>query len=320
MILKFKYYLLLIVLFVQAVPVFSQNVWIDTDIQFTKFGRDVDDGLALIIALKEERISIKGISLIHKVEHANRVTKKLAAYYAEYNIPIYKGVDDASKGTVEKNEAVIALAAALKKEPLTILALGPATNIASLLTYFPEVQPQIKEIVFCAGRQAGATFKPKGSKRVLLDYNYELDSGSFKKILDTNIPVTLAGYEAADSLYFYKEDIKAIKHNGRAGDKWVARQLSNWLFSWKIALGVKGFIPFDVATIGSFLYPEYFKSKQQQQITVNYRENDSYFLVKADHKTYLETSEQSKYPLKVTFVTEVEPAFKQKAMQVLLKK
>ena len=33
------------------------------------------------------------------------------------------------------------------QEPLTLIAIGPLTNIAILLTSYPEVQPFIKEIV-----------------------------------------------------------------------------------------------------------------------------------------------------------------------------
>jgi len=309
-----------LLLLIASQSLFAQKVWIDTDIQFTKFGKDVDDGLALMIAFKEEKLDIKGISLIHKVDHGYKVTKKLAELYANYKIPIYKGVDDAATGKIEKNEAVVALAEALKKDPLTILALGPATNIVSLLHFYPEVAANIEQIVFCAGRQQNASFSPIGSKKLLLDYNYEIDSLSFKALLKTEIPVTLAGYEASDSLYLNKKDIKTIKNNGRPGDKWVARQLRDWLFSWKIALGVSGFIPFDVATIGSFLYPDYFVIQENKAVRINYRVNDSFFLVKDDYKTYLEIAETSKYPLRVNFVEAMKPAYKEKVMQLLLKK
>jgi hypothetical protein len=43
---------------------------------------------------------------------------------------------------------------ALKKRKLTILALGPMTNIATLIQNHPDIIPQIEKISICAARNA----------------------------------------------------------------------------------------------------------------------------------------------------------------------
>ncbi len=293
----------------------KKKVWIDTDIMFDKFGKDVDDGLALMLAFQHPDIEIVGISLIHNVKHGEKVTKKLMEYYAPYEIPVYLGSDDAALSYGNKTEAVDALASALEKEELTILALGPATNIANLLKFYPETIGNITDIVFCAGRSRNYEFRPESAKKALPDYNFEIDSGSFKYILSSGkLPIILAGYEAAESLYLHQEDINRLKKRGKPGDRWAARQLKNWIFGWRIALGVEGFIPFDVATVGSVLYPDYFTIKKAQA-DLYYRENDSDFLIKTDKKSYLEVYTGADEQHNVRFASNMKEDYKNLIIQ-----
>jgi pyrimidine-specific ribonucleoside hydrolase len=293
-----------------AVGASPKKVWIDTDIIFDIFGKDVDDGVALMLALQNREIEIVGISVVHNVAHGKAVTEKILNYYGEYDIPVFLGQDDASKSYGSTNPAVEALSAALEQDTLTILALGPATNIANLLKFHPDQGKKIKEIVFCAGRTKDNFFRPKGAKKNLPDYNFELDSGSFKYILEKgSLNIILAGYETAAPIFIYKSDLKKLKERSNPGDRWVYRKLRNWHFGWKVALGVKGFIPFDAATVGAILYPDFFTIKYRS-VEINYRENDSDFLIKADKKNYLEALDSTESKYSVRYVVETDPTYR----------
>ncbi len=295
----------------------QRKVWVDTDIQFDKFGKDVDDGVALIMLLQDTTVEIVGISLIQNVEHGAEVTQRILGYYADYEIPIYKGTNEASDSYGIETPAVSALAEALKKEKLAVLGLGPATNIANLLKFYPEVVSNISEIVFCAGRTKGAVFLPEGSKKYLPDYNFEKDSASFKRVLEhPSLNILLASYQSASSIYLQKEDIKKLKKRGLSGDKWAYRQMRNWIFGWKVSLKVDGFIPFDAMTIGALLYPEYFEF-ETLPAQINYRKNDSEFLIKADYKHYLEVAPNQTGRM-VRFAYPAKAEYKEKLMELLL--
>jgi pyrimidine-specific ribonucleoside hydrolase len=56
----------------------------------------------------------------------------------------------------------------LKKEKLTILALGPMTNIATLIQNHPDIIPQIEKISICAARTPGLPFNRNGKLNVLI--------------------------------------------------------------------------------------------------------------------------------------------------------
>jgi len=287
-----------------------KKVWIDTDIIFDVFGKDVDDGVALMLALQNPDIQIVGISVVQNVEHGKAVTQKLLNYYSNYDIPVYLGQDDAAKSYGKTNPAVEALSQALVKDSLTILALGSATNIANLLKFHPESARKINEIVFCAGRTKGNNFRPKNAKKNLPDYNFELDSASFRYVFENqNLNILLAGYEAAEPIFIYKDDLKKLKERDLPGDKWVYRKLRNWHFGWNIALNVNGFIPFDVATIGAVLYPDFFKI-EEKGIEINYRENDSQFLIEHHKKSYLEAVDTTKGRYYARYVVETDSAYR----------
>jgi pyrimidine-specific ribonucleoside hydrolase len=63
-----------------------------------------------------------------------------------------------------ENDGTRALYEALKKEKLTILALGPMTNIATLIQNHPDIIPQIEKISICAARTPGLLFNPGNGK------------------------------------------------------------------------------------------------------------------------------------------------------------
>ncbi len=253
----------------------TKKIWIDTDNRMGKVKGDVDDGVALIFALADSTIDIRGISTVHNVHHAGKVTRKLLRWYGnERQIQIFKGAKNAD-GTGIETEAVKALADALMKERLAIVALGTATNIASLLQLHPEVIPQVEEIVFCMGRSPGMRFVPGNSKRELSDYNFELDPEAMRQVLKTKIPVSLVGFEAASSIDLGKSDIMPFKTNGRKGDKWVYRQLKAWRWKWKLFLdSKKGFIPFDAITMGYLLNPEYVRCEADVPVAVESLDGD----------------------------------------------
>ncbi|MGB1317594.1 MAG: nucleoside hydrolase, partial [Flavobacteriales bacterium] len=121
----------------------TKRVWIDTDIMIGKFRRDVDDGLALILALRDTNLYIEGISFVHGVDYADKVTAKLLNWYApNRSIPTYKGSDDSS-GFGKITPAVTAIIEALEQEPMYILALGPMTNLGTVLQLRPDLHKNI---------------------------------------------------------------------------------------------------------------------------------------------------------------------------------
>lgn len=265
----------------------TQRVWLDTDMSSGKWFGDMDDALALLYLLSDSRVDIAGISVIHGVRHADKTTRKLLQWYApEQSIPVHLGADS-QKELGEKTQASAALADALSQGKLDIIALGPATNIATLLQLRPELVDSIRSITYCAGRTRGKAFTPEGGKVRFSDYNFEHDTAAARILIESEVPLILAGYECAEQLTMSREHFSHLKMSPHKGDRWLYRKLKRWENVWRTFFRVKnGFIPFDVATVEAALSPGSTRLLNMEAF-IEVMETDSRSIIKTDVKPYL---------------------------------
>jgi len=308
---------LLFLLFSFSALAQKQRVWIDTDIMIGKFRRDVDDGLALILALQDSNIQIEGISFVHGVDYADKVTAKLLNWYAPNSeIPTFKGSDD-STGFGKETEAVTAMIAALEKGSLAILALGPMTNVGTVLRLRPDLHKNITAISYCAGRRPGMLFNPGSGNVKFADYNFDLDPASSAVLLETDIPVLLSGYDCSDSLFISLDDFKHLKKSKNEGDRWLYRQLKSWHSLWRTFIGSKkGFIPFDCSTVGVLFYAEEFNIIPKIPSYVKVDVKDTKFTVSTPTKPYFYVDENGSGK-QVSYCDYTKAEFKVRLLKVL---
>ncbi len=182
-------------------------VWIDTDPACGhSSSSDVDDCLALVMALNSPELSIRGVSTVYgneDLEVSQNILRELwKVMEKQSNIrnlpPTYQGaVHDHSK-SMEMTEVTVALADALRKEKLVIIALGPLTNIASLLHNHPELKSRIKSIIASAGKRPNQLFHPGNNKLTIMrDFNFKKDRTSFDFVFKNGVDLVLVGFEAA---------------------------------------------------------------------------------------------------------------------------
>jgi len=313
-------YLILLLIFLcfgLAESTAQRRVWVDTDISSGKLKGDMDDALALLMLLRDSTVQMEGISLVHGVKHADKVTRKLLDWYADgREIPVHVGADS-HKEFGQRTAAIRALEQALEQGPMMILALGPATNITTLLQLRPDLRPNVQAISFCAGRRPGMVFTPAGAKVRFSDYNFDLDTVAGRLLLQMDVPLLLAGYDCADSLFLTKADYRHMKKSDHRGDRWFYRNMSRWEWVWRTFLGVKGgFIPFDCSTAGALLHSSEFETEKRIPAFVDIRENDSPQIIQAERKSYLLVQEDSS-GTKVDYCHLTRPEFKQRLLRAL---
>ena len=303
----------------------AKRIWFDTDIMIglpERAPREVDDGITLIMALRQPEIKIVGISIITNVDYGHDVTRKLLGWYNKTgeDIPVYKGSDSAADCGVE-NEATLALAAALRKEKLSILALGPNTNIATVLKNHPELADQIEEIAFCIGRTPDLEFRPGLGKKVVFDYNFDRDVESMQVILDTNIPLVLSGFECSHDLFLGPVDIDRLD-NDFEGDKWVYEQLLPWIKRGHELFGSEGFIPYDTTPLGYFTHPHMFSYHENIPAVIHTKPNDCIRpgIDERTEKPYLEVSYDFDSKRTVKYAYKALPGFEEEVIKRLLGK
>ena len=232
-------------------------VWIDTDPAVGVPDRDVDDGFALLQAFHSPELAVRGVSVVFgnaPLAQAWPIGLRIAGGFGPRGLRAYRGAAKAGDLGVE-NAATRALAAALKREPLVILALGPATNVATVIRNQPALRSRIVRIVAVAGRRPGQRFttgttNPRGHR----DFNFEQDPEAFRVLLGSGVPLTLAPFEISSKVWLKAAELDAIARDG-AKAEWIVAPARRWLALWDRTFAVDGFNPFDTLAVARITSP-----------------------------------------------------------------
>ena len=203
-------------------------IWIDTD-------TGVDDAVALLCALKLDKLAIRGISAVAgNVEHAKtfKNCRNVLAYASREDIKVYPGaikpmcveLDDASEvhgkdglgGVVipdspaekETMHAWDAIYEAAKKEggKLQIVAVGPLTNIANAIISHPDLKDMVERILIMGGAAVG------GNATMAAEFNIYADPHSAETVMQSGIPVVMFGLDVTVDAYLDSKDIQDIRN------------------------------------------------------------------------------------------------------------
>ncbi|MGH7206438.1 MAG: nucleoside hydrolase [Nitrospiraceae bacterium] len=251
------------------------RVWIDTDAACGHASRtDPDDCLAILLLAQQGSIEIVGVSTVFgnaPLTVTDQTTRALMAALEESGlrpVPIHSGSSEpmtkgAVAGAIPLHEAHEALRAALKNEPLTIVALGPLTNIAGALENQPDLQSNVIRLVAVMGRRKGHLFHPieggtahsvLGHGPVFRDFNFAQDEEAATAVLTMKLPMTLVPYEAARDVTLGDAALDAMAARGGA-TAWMAQRARPWLAYWREDIGRTGFYPFDLIAAAYVIQP-----------------------------------------------------------------
>lgn len=205
----------------------------------------VDDAMALIMGLNEPEVEIKLVTTVFGNVSLEQATKN-ACYVIEqcskYDIPVFYG---ASKGIKtdginamdvhgrtglgnkivasgsskfpqnrEGFGAIEAMRKVILENPneITILSVGPVTNLATLLTTYPEVKDKIKRIGMEIGSMDG-----KGSITPYSSFNAYCDPEAVDIVIKSGVPITLTTKEIGTTAFFDEEQRLRFKNAGKVG-------------------------------------------------------------------------------------------------------
>jgi inosine-uridine nucleoside N-ribohydrolase len=236
-------------------------VWIDTDPAVGVADRDVDDGFALLQAFHSPELALRGVSVVFgnaPLVQAWPIGLRIVGGFGPRGVRAYRGAATAADLGVE-TAATRALTAALRREPLVVLVLGPATNVATVLKNQPGLASRIVRIVAVAGRRPGQRFttgttNPRGHR----DFNFEEDPEAFRVLLGSGVPLTLAPFEISSKVWLRAADLDAIARGNRKS-AWIVGPARRWLGLWTRTFGVDGFNPFDTLAVARITSPSQLK-------------------------------------------------------------
>ena len=246
-----------------------RRVWIDTDAACGR-GRttDPDDCLAILLLAHAPGLKLAGISTVHG-NAPGPVTDSIArALVARLGggVSVYRGAAEPLGDDPPPTAAADRLRRALEAGPLTIVALGPLTNVAAALGAAGASRNNVARIVAVMGRRPGHLFHPAegagggilfGHGPVFTDFNFAQDRAAAAWLVGSGLPVTLVPYEGARQVTLGEADLDALARASAAG-AWVAARARGWLEYWREDVGREGFYPFDLVGAGYAVQPSLF--------------------------------------------------------------
>lgn len=252
----------------------AQRVWIDTDAACGAGARsDPDDCLAMLLLARAQAVELAGVSTVFgnaPLAVTDRTTRQLAQQLAAGRAPVavHRGAATAlASSAAGDTPAQQALRDELAQRRLTIVALGPLTNVAAALRDRPSLQAQVDRVIAVMGRRPGHLFHPAegapgamlfGHGPVFRDLNLVSDADAAAAVVRMRIPLVLVPYDAARRVELTAADLARMRARGGAA-AWVAERATGWLAYWRDDIGRAGFYPFDALAAAFALRPALFR-------------------------------------------------------------
>ena len=238
------------------------DVWIDTDPSIGLTGRDADDGFALVQAMRSPQIRIRGISTSWGNASGPQtfaIAREIAARFGGdtgiTQAKIFAGAN-AATDLGQPTTATTALATALRERRLTYIALGPLTNLATLLQREPVLRDRLERVVFLGGRRPGERFRiGPWNPYVFHDANFEKDPAAAAVVLAVGMPLTFVPFGATLDCTITPADLNAIGRSSPGG-AWLQQRARLWLRLWRWLFGVDGGPLFDSVAVLAVTNPE----------------------------------------------------------------
>ena len=251
------------------------RVLVDTDPGLGQKNADVDDGLALFLMLNNPKFEIEGITTVFgntRVEKGYELVKKYLSLAGRTEIPCKMGAKNYRK-LGRPTEATEFLIQNVKENPneLTLLTLGPFTNVSTALTQYPDFFDDLKEIIIMAGLLSpiflvnpnfNRFYEKMPLQQVLCEFNSYRDPKATKIAIEaeTKTPRIQMGLEVCCKIIIKEEHVQKLKSITKPIPQYIVKDLEPWIALQESFWGIEGFFPFDTCVPIYLLAPELFKS------------------------------------------------------------
>lgn len=222
--------------------------------------RDVDDGFAIVEAINAPEVDLMGITVVFgnsPAEQGSAVAARLVELKGAA-VPVVRGAAGPLTSTdlAEINPAVEFLAERLRQAPATIVAIGPLSNVASLIRNYPREASNVRRILAVMGRSPATEFYI-GDVGPVRDFNFEMDPLAAEVVFGSDIPLVLLPFELTSTVVVTAQDLETIRGHRTAAARHLHEQSQRWLDFWVERFpGDAGFHPWDSAAIAYLTHPE----------------------------------------------------------------
>jgi len=198
-----------------------KTILLDTDI-----GDDIDDAWALAVCLRHPALRLVGVStVLRDTELRAAQSRKLLELAGVTNVPVAAGARDPldSIARISRNNQADVLSAgdeerlrqgrtdgvrfmaeaARDHRGLTLLPIGPLTNVARFILEFPEEFARVQRIVLMGGHMIPGRDDP--------EYNVSVDPRATQIVFACGKPITMIGLDVTLQCQMTDDDLSAVR-------------------------------------------------------------------------------------------------------------
>lgn len=212
----------------------KRKIIIDTDI-----GDDIDDALAIAFALNSPEVDVIGITTVFRNTDARAKIAVNLLNLAGKNIPVYAGCsqpiinredalqipcqysDDMNRFTYNKDTHAVDYIINTVMESdgdITLVPIGPLTNIGMAILKCPEIKTKLKEIVLMGG-----CFYSHYN-----EWNIFCDPEAAKIVFESGIPLKAIGLDVTLKCRLSENDLNIIDSSTSPVTKLLSELIRRW--------------------------------------------------------------------------------------------
>ena len=246
----------------------------------------IDDSLAIMLALNSPEVEVLGITIVagnSPVELGFKNAKRVLDFLGRLDVPVYLGADrprvreyvnaldthgadglgesflpEVPGQEIPDMTAVDFMRQALKSGDVSVVALGPLTNLAGLIDEDVDAFLSIERLV-----SMGGNFRSHGNCSPVAEYNYWEDPDSAKVVFDTlyahHGKIEMVGLDVTRQIVLTPEILQQMKcDNPVVGDFIEKITKFYFKFHWEWE-HIRGCVINDPLAVAQFIRPDILK-------------------------------------------------------------
>jgi len=205
----------------------TKRIILDTD-------PGIDDSLAILLALASPEIQLEGLSVVHgnsSTEQGTINALSVLELARASHIPVYRGCElplvqpsllapethgdqgigyaklsaPLSQPNVEKGTDYLIQKIMSSPGEITLVAIGPLTNIAIAIRQEPRIAENVKEVFIMGG-----AIRHQGNTTPLAEFNTYVDPHAAHIVYHSGMPITLTPLDVTYQCIFTKDDLNRL--------------------------------------------------------------------------------------------------------------
>jgi purine nucleosidase len=222
----------------------ANRIIIDTDI-----GSDIDDAMAIALAIRSKEVTIEGVTTVYgNVDLRAKLAKKLLQLGGRDDVKVFAGINhpllqnrdiwmaghegegvltDYDGVTYESGHAVDFIIETIMGNPgeVTLIPIGPLTNIAAAIIREPKIIENVKEIVLMGGVTRlgdNALELPKD------EHNIRCDPEAASLVFRSGAPIVMVGLDVTNKVTIDRIDRDQLEASKDPLNLALVKQLDLW--------------------------------------------------------------------------------------------